>query len=445
MRLAWFAPLSPRLSGLATYSAAILPALARDADIDVFVSEDDPAELAPRLGPGTAVHPAYDFVWMRARRPYDLTVYQLANSASHAWLWAYALRFPGLAVLHDLVLHHARGAYLRRADRLRAYRAEMRFDRPELGAGVSAIADLAIPHLLAAWPLVRPILATSRRCAVHDARAARDLRGRYPGSRVDVVRFGVPDPPDAPLPPAGNGPAVFAALPHTACVRRVRQILRALARVRRETPATLRIVGPCEDGLDLGSAIADAGVDPGAVDGPSTPGSGADEEGLLACDVCVCLGSLAALDTTDTWMRCLAAGRATVVSARARGTDLPLIDARTWRNLHGGPGEGIAVAVDPRHEAESLWLAMRRLAVDDGERRALGQRARSWFRAQSGTVSGMIEDYGRLIHEAAGAPSGSDEGLPRHFRPTGLALARTIAEDCGVDRESFDLDPAGNR
>ena len=439
MRLAWFTPLSPRVSGLATYSAAILPPLARDADIDVFVNDGDPADLAPRFGPGTAVRPACDFVWMQARRPYDLTVYQLANAASHAWLWGYAVRYPGLAVLHDLVLHHARGVHLRRANRRRDYHAEVLYDRPELDASVPAIADLAIPHLLAAWPLVRPILATARRCAVHDSRAADELRRRHPGSRVDVMRFGVPDPVGAPLPPAGDGPPVFAALPHTACVRRLPQILRALARVRRETPAVLRVVGPCEDGFDLAGEIRAAGLDPGAVVGPVAPGGGTDGEGVPACDVCVCLGSLAAVETTDTWIRCLAAGRATVVSARARPAGPPLSDARTWRDLHGGPDEGVAIAVDPRHERESLWLAMRRLAVDDGARRALGERARSWW-ARSGAASGMIDDYRRLIREAAGATSGSDDDLPRHFRSAGLELARTIAEECGVESERFDLD-----
>ena len=183
MRIAWFSPLSPRLSGLASYSATIVAALAAgtDADIDVFVDDGDPADLASRLGGGVAARPAHDFVWRHAHRPYDLTVYQLANAASHAYLWGYALRYPGLAVLHDQVLHHARGAHLRAARRWDDYRNEVHYDRPDLKAGIPALTDLALPHLLASWPLVRPILATARRCVVHDAVAADDLRGRYPG------------------------------------------------------------------------------------------------------------------------------------------------------------------------------------------------------------------------------------------------------------------------
>ena len=450
MRIAWFTPLSARVSGLAAYSAAILPALADDLRVDVFVDAGDPADLAPRLAPRVTVRAAHDFVWMQARRPYDLTVYQLANAASHAYLWGYVVRYPGLAVLHDLVLHHARGAHLRRAHRWRDYRAEARYDRPELDARVTGIADLAIPHLLATWTLVRPILATARRSVVHDSGAASDLRRRYPGSRIAIARFGVAEPsgdsrPPGALPSPRNGghPVVFGAIPHSACVRGLQRILRALVRVRRETPAALRVLGPCEDGLELAGEIRAADLDPRAVVGPEALPAGASGEEVRGADVCVCLGDLAVREASDPWMRCLAAGRATIVSARARLSGVPLIDALTWRNLHGGPEEGIAVAVDPRHESEGLWLAMRRLAVDETLRRALGGRARSWWRSRRGEADGMIADYRRLIREAAGAPDGTADDLPRHFRADGLELAGAVAARCGIDGERFDLGRTG--
>ena len=149
-----------------------------------------------------------------------------------------------------------------------------RYDRPDLEASVPALADLAVPHLLANWPLVRPILATARRCVVHDSAAADDLRGRYPEGRVDVVRYGVTPPAGARLRRADSAPVVFAALPHTACVRRLPEILHALARVRRETPATLRVLGPCEDDVDLPGEIRAVGLDTGAVAGPEASWGG---------------------------------------------------------------------------------------------------------------------------------------------------------------------------
>ena len=441
MRIAWFSPLSPWVSGLATYSAALVAALADDADIDVFVDDGDPADLTPRLGGSTAVRPAHDFVWMHAHRPFDLTVYQFANALSHAYLWGYAMRYPGLAVLHDQVMHHARGARLRRARRWDDYRVELRYDRPNLAANIPAVADLAMPHVLANWPLVRPILATARRCVVHDAAAADDLQGRYPDARIDVVPFSVPEPAAARPRRLAGGPVVFGALPHTTCVRGLREILRALARVRHETPATLRMLGPLEDGFDLAAEVRAAGLDAGAVAGPDASWNGSDDSDVPACDACLCLGSLAVHEITDTWLRSLAAGRATVVSARARLAGMPLLDARTWRDLHGGPEVGVAVAIDPRHESESLWLAMRRLATDAAFRERLGGQARAWWSTYDKTEAAMIDGYRRIIRETAAAPPGSGIDLPRHFRSDGLEIAETIAEECGVEHGPFDHDP----
>ena len=51
---------------------------------------------------------AHDFVWKQQRAPYDLIVYQLGNAPWHDYMWAYLAAFPGLVVLHDGRLHHAR-------------------------------------------------------------------------------------------------------------------------------------------------------------------------------------------------------------------------------------------------------------------------------------------------------------------------------------------------
>ena len=445
MRLAWFTPLSSRLSGVAAYSAAILAALARDSDLDfdVYVDDGDPADLAPRLGAGIAVRPAHDFVWRSARRPYDLTVYQLANAASHAYMWGYVVRYPGLAVLHDTRLHHSRGQHGAGARSPGGYRAELRYDRPELLDGVCGIAGLGIPHLLAAWPLLRPILETARRTVVHDRSAAGDLRRRYPGYRIDVLRFGVAGPEGEPQ-SSDPDRFVFAAVAHTACVGGVESILRALGRVRREKPAALRILGAVEDAAGVAASVTAAGLDADAVTLPEEvpADNGWDAAPLHRSDVCVALEDRAG-EVTDSWMRCLAAGRPTIVSARARLTDLPLLDPRSWCNLHGGSDDGVAVGVDPRHRDETLWLAMRRLAVDGDLRRTLGRRALSWWEKRRGGQTEMIDDYRRLVHELAREQPAEPGSPPAHMRVDGMELVRRIAEDCGLDGDLFGLAPAG--
>jgi hypothetical protein len=102
VRIAWFSPFPPVRTGIAGRSAELVAALAaRGFSIDRY--------------PEAAAH---DFPWRHRQAPYDLVVYQFGNSSHHDYAWPYALRYPGLVVLHDTRLHHARAALLLR-ERLR--------------------------------------------------------------------------------------------------------------------------------------------------------------------------------------------------------------------------------------------------------------------------------------------------------------------------------------
>src|SRR5258708_7581242 len=108
MRVAWFSPFPPVRTGIAACSAELVAALRqRGHEVDPY--------------PEGAAH---DFVWRRRRAPYDLVVYQFGNSSHHDYEWAYALNYPGLVVLHDTRLHHARAAFLLRERRVDDYRAD---------------------------------------------------------------------------------------------------------------------------------------------------------------------------------------------------------------------------------------------------------------------------------------------------------------------------------
>ena len=136
MRLAWFSPFPPVRSGIAACSEDLVAALGRDHEIDCFV--DNPLAGA---GGRAGLRSAHEFVWRHARAPYDLTVYQLGNSSHHDYQWPYLFRYPGLAVLHDAHLHHARAAVLLRTGRVAHYRAEFAASHP--GAAPD-LAELAV-------------------------------------------------------------------------------------------------------------------------------------------------------------------------------------------------------------------------------------------------------------------------------------------------------------
>ena len=84
MRVAYYSPLPPSRSGVADYSALLLPALSER--IEVVVAKQGRFRRDPVA---------------------DIALYHVGNDAeAHAWIVEALRRRRGLVVLHDYVLHH---------------------------------------------------------------------------------------------------------------------------------------------------------------------------------------------------------------------------------------------------------------------------------------------------------------------------------------------------
>src|SRR5260370_37029396 len=161
MRVAWFSPFPPTRSGIADYSDELLPLL-------------EPAHVIERFSESRA----HDFVWMARRNPYDLVVYHLGNAPCHDYMWAYLATYPGLVVLHDGRLHHARARRLLKERRFDDYRREFAYDHPDAPPDVTEYAVEGLGGSINYfWPMLRVVMRTARLIAVHSARVAADLRG----------------------------------------------------------------------------------------------------------------------------------------------------------------------------------------------------------------------------------------------------------------------------
>jgi glycosyltransferase involved in cell wall biosynthesis len=445
-RVAWFSPLPPVRSGIARYSVELLSHLGHRYEIDGFV--DSTEGLAP---PGLAgVFSAHDFVWKHRADPYELVVYQLGNAPCHDYMWPYLVRYPGLVTLHDGHLHHSRARCLLRQNRQEHYRAEFLYNHPDVDP---CLTELGVAGLLGSliqlWPMRRVVLMSSRLVLVHNTRLAEELGADDLDTPIDVVDMGVPQH-DAPahirkqvrtrlgLPPDA---IVFAAFGKVTPEKRIAQALRALATLPPEMPWHLMLCGDTVDHYDpqvearhLG--IADRVTVTGYVDEAELPGY------IEAADVCFCLRWPSCRETSASWLRCLAAGKPTLVTDLVHLADVRSLDPRSWtvaaypmgRDPFGKVVPATCISIDIVDEDHSLGLAVRGIAKNRDLRESLGSNAKQLW-ADRFTLDGMASGYERAIERACAteADAARRAGLPPHLLCDGTELAAAILAEFGLD------------
>jgi glycosyltransferase involved in cell wall biosynthesis len=409
MRIAWFSPLPPARTGIADYSAGVLPLLdASGLSIDRFEESN-----------------AHDFAWHHRRAPYDLVVYQLGNAPWHDFMWGYLFQYPGLVVLHDARLHHARAAQLLRARRVDDYRREFAWNHPDAHP---AAAELAVEGLggpaVYFWPMTKGVIDSARLVAVHNGFVAEELRTRHPQARIERIRLGTADR----QPSRGareqirgglNLPAdgvVFVSFGLVTAEKRIEPILGALgALIARGVNAHLLVVGAAGlkglDGLITAHGVAGRVHVTGYVDGDRIA------DYLSAGDVSLSLRWPTTEETSAAWIDSLAAGKPTIITSLPHTADVPT---------------SVAIAIDLLDEEAALLAAMSRLAGDGKLREALGNAGREYWKANH-QLSLTASDYQRVIAEAAATQAPAQAGLPAHLTNDYSSRATSIAREIGVD------------
>jgi glycosyltransferase involved in cell wall biosynthesis len=455
-RLAWFTPTPPSRSGIAAYNEELLPLLTPRYDIDVFTSPLHAGQPRPPEHP--KVFEAHDFAWKHFSSAYDLVVYQLGNAMCHTFMWPHLFRHPGLVVLHDGQLHHARARALLARGRADDYRAEFRANHPDAPADAPelVIRDLA-DSTYYFWPMLRLVVERARLAAVHSPRLADDLAAEF-GVEVAAVRMGVAEPagPDEQRRRAvrarlGLSPetVIFAAFGLVTPEKRISQILQVMPEVADVAPAVhLLLVGGAAEYYDARAEARNLGIADRVTVTGYVP-EDAMSAYLASADVCLCLRWPTGRETSASWLRALAAGRATVVADLAHTDEAACYDPRTWALEPAGSGaaagdripQPVCVAIDILDEKHSLALAMCRLATDAELRGRLGQGARShWERYH--TLARMVDDYDRVLTRALARPVERRPGLPSHLEADGTELARRMTSGLGVNVDFLRPPPA---
>jgi hypothetical protein len=145
------------------------------------------------------------------------------------------------------------------------------------------------------------------------------------------------------------------------------------------------------------------------------------DERLPAClhtaDIACCLRWPTNRETSASWLRCLAAGRPTLITKQWQLLDVP---------------EDVAVAVDVIEEDTALPAALARLAASGELRRAMGGRARAWWEAHH-QLPAMADAYERAMADAAARPIPRPP-LPAHLLDDGSAIMDALLTEMGLSR-----------
>ena len=389
MKLAYWSPLSPRGTGIADYSEELLPYLAdKGADIHLFVDDYEPNNRA--IVEQFPWHPANEYEHVNQREAFDLNLYQIGNSSYHRYALNAALRFPGVVVLHDLVLQHLfLGLSVERGDTA-LYVSEMKRAYGERGAalGRQVAAALGSELLTSKFPLCERMIERSYGVLVLTRFMQRWLERRF-GS-IPVGKFIGRAPHHYAPAPLLLDPASRRVVDTPAEARRVlgfpeeaflvasfglatraKRIDRALEGFRRflatsarATDARFLVVGEVQEGYALNLALVAELGDRLVLTGRQPMDR--FYMYMLACDVVVNLRFPSTGELSGTLIRTLGMGKPVLVSNTGPFAEFP---EHTVAFIDLGLPEVAAIAGTLRlfHERPELRAAMGRFAREHVE------------------------------------------------------------------------------
>jgi glycosyltransferase involved in cell wall biosynthesis len=391
MKISYFSPMPPERTGIAHYSAMLLPELRKRVDLEVISS----GNRQPATGD---------------------SIYQLGNNPHHEWIYLAALETPGVIVLHDVVLHHlivemtlARGD----AD---AYAAALRASHGAVGEawarGRAAGLHSEMGNFL--LPASIEVANRSRAVIVHNRWAADLLRSFGVATPIHVV----PHPSRGPRPQPSPDRKVAGVFGFLTSAKRGEVILDAMSRTR---DVELLVVGEAAPNMDASRF--------------QTTGYVSDEDFdayFARVDRIVNLRYPTAGETSGTLIRAFEAGKPVAVSDYAQFAEYP--DECVFKIPFGG-GETDALAEfltrdfdrERIAKAQHEWLlAHARLdQTADGYVDALSAAARP-----SPGPSGhpLPEGEGQEHHDRHHLPLSAGEGGAERSEATGegRAIARTV-------------------
>ncbi len=367
LRIDYVSPLPPTRSGIADYSADLLPHLAQICDVRVV--------RVPGQEVDESLAQHYEMIQVdRLGEDGRLPLYQMGNNQHHLEIHTAALRTPGVLTLHDLVLHHFLIEQTLAREDFAAYREQLATDHGWIGDAAARPMQRPGADGMAArfaLPAHRTLLRSQRGIITHSPWAAEYLHEEDPDLAVRAVTMGIPLPAAADdavgrdfrqrynLPTQAP---MLGSFGFQTPIKRTSAVIRALARPELEG-VHLMVAGEVSASCQLEELAAELGVSERVRVLGFLPYEDF-EAGIAAADLCVNLRYPTAGETSASLLRILAVGRPVIISDHAQSSDLP---------------DDVAVKT-PLGEGEEEILARRlaELLKDDEALQRMSERARRY-------------------------------------------------------------------
>lgn len=384
LRVAYFSPVPPERSGIADYSATLVPKLAKLLDIELFIDSRRYAQNPP-ISDLVPVHDFREYAKNTVRKRFDRALYHLGNNPQHIHIYETLINFPGVVVMHDRVLHHLILAMTLGAGKSTGYQSMLEQFYGEAGR-IHARGVLEGRHGASHFdfPLSEAAIDAATGVIVHSPYLYQRLAWDHPSARLACIpMFDFAE--ESPEPPAeavrgvrarlGVGPSelLIGSFGRIIPNKRIDVALAAFRKFLESFPgARYVIVGEASPGLPVDRMVRELGV------GRAVTVTGAVDEFefsslIAASDICLNLRHPSAGETSASLIRLLGAGRPTIVSDTGAFAEWPA---------------SICLKVAPdAAEEENLVAALVQLGGDATLRSSLGKRAATWIRTHHGVES----------------------------------------------------------
>jgi glycosyltransferase involved in cell wall biosynthesis len=335
LKVGYFSPLPPVRSGIADYSAALLPELRKFGRVE------------------------------NAPDHYDAGLYQLGNNTLHREIYVRAISKPGVAVIHDAVLQHFFLSTLPEEGYVKEFVHNYgTWSRAEAQTLWRERAVSGTDARYFARPMLKRIAEVSKAIVVHNPAARKRVLEHAPGARVvEIPHFYLPsEKPEAAAVLAFRGGAryLFGVFGYLRESKRLYSVFKAFARLRRMDPGVLLLVAGEFHSADLERSLGPLLESPGV----RRVGHMSDSAFALATeavDCCINLRYPSAGETSGIGVRLMGMGKPVMFSDGDENASLP---------------DHAYLAVEPGIREEThLFEQMCVLATHPELGRAVGRRA----------------------------------------------------------------------